>query len=219
MFSSHCNMSHHRCQNTLTPPARAMHLCVSIPAMCTASNPAHFFTTTVKDAAHASESVFLYLPPCCARHRIFPHTHARKAAGAAAAAPKVVTCPADAAVDFCAVPVWLLPSLPSLRLLLLLPPPPSPRPLLTASAEEGGGSSSGSSRSSGRESRNRTKIDRLPCRRCLRCCRAFAAVEPCAAALAAARCTHLCTHLLRCCCYCGFCCRCCRRPAAAVTHD
>jgi hypothetical protein len=96
MFSSHCNMSHHRCQNTLTPPARAMHLCVSIPAMCTASNPAHFFTTTVKDAAHASESVFLYLPPCCARHRIFPHTHARKAAGAAAAAPKVVTCPADA---------------------------------------------------------------------------------------------------------------------------
>ena len=91
-----------------------------------------------------------YLPPCCARHRIFPHTHTRKAAGAAAAAPKVVTCSADAAVDFCAVPVWLLPSLPSLRLLLLLPPPPSPRPLLTASAEEGGGSSSRSSHSSGK---------------------------------------------------------------------
>ena len=130
-----------------TPPARAMHLCVAIPAMCTASNPAHFFTTTVKDAAHASESVFRYLPPCCARHRIFPHTHTRKAAGAAAAAPKVVTCPA---VDPCGVPVWMLPSLPSLRLLLLLPPPPSPRPLLTASAEEGGGSSSRSSHSSGK---------------------------------------------------------------------
>ena len=159
-FPSHCNMFLHRYQNTLTPPASAMHLCVAIPAMCTASNPAHFFTTTVKDAAHASESVFRYLPPCCARHRIFPHTHTRKAAGAAAAAPKVVTCPA---FDPCGVPVWMLPSLPSLRLLLLLPPPPSPRPLLTASAEEGGGSSSGSSRSSGRESRNRTKIDRLPC--------------------------------------------------------